>query len=158
MGSQGEVWLPVHGFFPLSRAVDAALTTERYFAENADLMRRYNIKTSYLTCFSGSEFVIEPSLYWFDELGEFRLDLIEPEYRKDWGAIPADPETRAVALKIRDGLRELYFELGACHIQLGKYYPYQQSIGNDATRQLLNKTKKMLDAKGLMNPGSLGLE
>lgn len=158
LGSQGEVWLPVHGFFPLSRAVDAALTTERYFAENAELMQRYNIKTSYLTCFSGAEFVIEPSLYWFDELGEFRLDLIESEYRKDWGSIPADPETRAVALKIRDGLRELYFKLGACHIQLGKYYPYQRSIGNDATRQLLHKTKQMLDAKGLMNPGSLGLE
>lgn len=158
LGGQGEVWLPVHGFFPLSRAVDAALTTERYFSENAELMRKYNIKTSYLTCFSGAEFVIEPSLYWFDELGEFRLDLIEPEYRKDWGAIPADPETREVALKIRDGLRELYFKLGACHLQLGKYYPYQESVGNAATSQLLHKTKRILDERGLMNPGSLGLE
>jgi FAD/FMN-containing dehydrogenase len=158
LGSKGEVWIPVHGFFPLSRAVDAALTTERYFAEHAELMSTYNIKSSYLTCFSGAEFVIEPSLYWFDELGEFRLDLIEPEYRKEWGAIPADPKTREVALKLREGLRQLYFELGACHLQLGKYYPYQESIGNAATSQLLQKVKRAVDEKGLMNPGSLGLE
>lgn len=158
LGSQGEVWIPVHGFFPLSRAVDAALTTERFFAENAELMQRHNIKYSYLTCFSGAEFVIEPSLYWFDELGQFRLDLIEPSYRKDWGAIPADPQTREVALGLRERLRELYFELGACHLQLGKYYPFQRSIGNVGTRQLLEQMKRTVDAKGLMNPGALGLE
>lgn len=158
LGSKGEVWIPVHGFFPLSRAVDAALATEKYFAEHAELMRRHNIKYSYLTCFSGAEFVIEPSLYWFDELGQFRLDLIEPEYRQEWGAIPADPQTREVALRLREGLRDLYFQLGACHLQLGKYYPYQQSIGNPATRELLGQVKRVVDGKGLMNPGSLGLE
>lgn len=158
LGSQGEVWLPVHGFFPLSRAVDAATTTERYFASHRELMERYNIKYSYLTCFSGAEFVIEPSVYWFDELGEFRLDLIEPEYHKEWGAIKADPETRKVALDLREGLRELFFELGACHLQLGKYYPYQESIGNEATRSILQGVKRVVDAKGLMNPGSLGME
>ena len=158
LGSKGEVWIPVHGFFPLSRAVDAALTTERYFAEHKATMDKYNIKTSYLTCFSGAEFVIEPSLYWFDELGEFRLSLIEPEYREGWGAIKADPEAREVALKLREGLRKLYFELGACHLQLGKYYPFQESIGNEATRSVLASVKRAVDPNGLMNPGALGLE
>jgi FAD/FMN-containing dehydrogenase len=158
LGGKGEVWIPVHGFFPLSRAVDAALTTERYFAEHKATMDKYNIKTSYLTCFSGAEFVIEPSLYWFDELGEFRLSLIEPEYREGWGAIKADPETREVALKLREGLRELFFQLGACHLQLGKYYPFQESIGNETTRSILQGVKRVVDSKGLMNPGALGLE
>lgn len=158
LGSQGEVWIPVHGFFPLSRAVDAAMTTERFFADNKAVMDKHNIKYSYLTCFSGSEFVIEPSLYWFDELGEFRLNLIEPEYRADWGAIKADPETRAVALDLREKLRQLFFELGACHLQLGKYYPFQDSIGNEVTRSILQGVKRVVDDKGLMNPGSLGLE
>lgn len=158
LGSQGEIWLPVHGFFPLSRAVDAALTTERYFAENRELMERYNIKYSYLTCFSGAEFVIEPSLYWFDELGEFRLDLIEPEFREGWKDIPADLETREVALGLREGLRKLFYELGACHLQLGKYYPYQESIGNAPFAELLAGVKNVVDPEGLMNPGALGLE
>lgn len=158
LGSEGEVWIPVHGFFPLSRAVDAALTTERYFAEHSELMKRHNIKYSYLTCFSGAEFVIEPSLYWFDELGEFRLDLIEPEFREKWKDIPADLETREVALKLREGLRALFYELGACHLQLGKYYPYQQSIGNAPFAELLAGIKNVVDPQGLMNPGALGLE
>jgi hypothetical protein len=63
-----------------------------------------------------------------------------------------------VALRLREGLRDLYFQLGACHLQLGKYYPYQQSIGNPATRELLGQVKRVVDGKGLMNPGSLGLE
>lgn len=158
LGSEGEVWLPVHGFFPLSRAVDAALTTEKYFAKHADVMKKHNIKCSYLTCFSGSEFVIEPSLYWFDELGQFRLDLIEKEYQDKWKDIPADPETRRVALELREGLRQLYFELGACHLQIGKYYPYQSAIANSKNKSLLSDIKGIVDAKKLMNPGSLGLE
>src|SRR5690606_29365448 len=127
-------------------------TTERYFAEHKATMDQYNIKTSYLTCFSGAESVLEPSLYWFDELGEFRLNLIEPEYRQGWGAIKASPQTREVALKLREGLRELFFQLGACHLQLGKYYPFQQSIGNEATRSILKGVKQVVDPKGLMNP------
>lgn len=157
LGSAGEVWIPVHGFFPLSRAVQAALTTERYFVEHRELMQQYNIQYSYLTCFSGAEFVIEPSLYWFDELGQFRLDLIEPEFRDAWQDIKAAPETRAVALRLREGLRELFYELGACHLQLGKYYPYQKSIGNSATQALLSEVKRAVDPQGLMNPGALGL-
>ena len=53
--------LLVHGFFPLSKTRAAARATERFFADNTDLLRRHGIETSYLTCFSGSEFVIEPS-------------------------------------------------------------------------------------------------
>jgi len=158
LGSKGEVWIPVHGFFPLSRAVEAAQTTERFFAEQRELMEQYNIKYSYLTCFSGAEFVIEPSLYWFDELGQFRLDLIEPEFREAWKDIPADPATREVALKLREGLRDLFYQLGACHLQLGKYYPYQQSIGNAPMAELLAGVKRVVDPQGLMNPGALGLE
>ncbi len=51
-------------------------------------MDEWGIKTSYLTCFSGPEFVIEPSFYWQDELGPFRLSLIEPEFAEKWKDIP----------------------------------------------------------------------
>ena len=44
LGSEGELWLPVHGFFPLSRAVEAGATTERFFEENRELMEKHNIR------------------------------------------------------------------------------------------------------------------
>jgi FAD binding domain len=67
LGADGEIWIPVHGFFPLSKAVPAAQATEEFLAKNKALMDEWAIKTSYLTCFAGSEFVIEPSFYWHDD-------------------------------------------------------------------------------------------
>lgn len=157
LGSEGEIWLPVHGFMPLSKAVEMGSATEAYFAEHRELMERHGIKSSYLTCFAGSEFVIEPSIYWADELGEFRLSLIEPEFAERWRDIPADKEKRAVALGLRDGLRDLYDSHGCCHLQLGKYYPYQELIDNEALKRLLGGVKNAVDPRGVMNPGSLGL-
>ena len=157
LGSEGEIWLPVHGFFPLSRAVDAGAATERFMADKRDVLERHNIRTSYLTCFSGAEFVIEPSFYWHDELGEFRLSLIEEEFAKKWRAIPADEDTRRVVLGLRDELRDLYDSLGGCHLQLGKYYKYEEMMRDPRLWQVVNDIKSALDPERRVNPGSLGL-
>jgi FAD/FMN-containing dehydrogenase len=158
LGAEGELWLPVHGFMPLSKAVEVGQATEAYFAAHRETLDKYAIKTSYLTCFAGTEFVIEPSIYWADELGEFRLSLIEDEFAEKWREIPADEEKRQVALKLREGLRDLYDQYGCCHLQIGKYYPYQDMIANDAMKRLLRGMKDVLDPQGSMNPGALGLE
>ena len=120
-------------------------------------MTQHGIKSSYLTCFAGTEFVIEPSLYWHDELGAFRLSLIEPEFQDQWRDIPADLTTRKVALALRDGLRDLYDRHGCCHLQIGKYYPYQEMIADAGLRALLAGVKHTVDPDGRMNPGALGL-
>ena len=157
LGSSGEVWIPVHGFMPLSKAVEMGAATEAFFKENRELMQQHGIKSSYLTCFAGTEFVIEPSLYWHDKLGDFRLSLIEPEFQEKWKDIPADTATREVALRLRDGLRDLYDRHGCCHLQLGKYYPYQEMMANEPLRNLLQGMKDVVDPERRMNPGSLGL-
>ena len=157
LGAEGEAWLPVHGFMPLSKAVEVGTATETFFAEHRETMEKYDIKSSYLTCFAGTEFVIEPSIYWHDELDEFRLSLIEEEFAEKWKTIPADEEKRAVALKMREGLRDLYDRHGCCHLQLGKYYPYQEVMNNEALKKLLNGVKDVLDPARQINPGSLGL-
>jgi hypothetical protein len=157
LGIDGEVWLPVHGFMPLSKAVAVGNATEAFFAEHRDLMAKHGIKSSYLTCFSGTEFVIEPSLYWRDELGDFRLSLIEEEFQNKWKLFEAQPEKRRTALELRDKLRDLYDQHGCCHLQIGKYYPYQEVIGNEPLKALLNGVKDLVDPERKMNPGSLGL-
>ncbi len=157
LGAEGEIWIPVHGYFPLSKAVAAAQATEAFLAERKPIMDEWGIKTSYLTCFSGPEFVIEPSFYWQDELGEFRLSLIEPEFAEKWKNIPASPERRAVALKLRDELRDLFDSLGGLHLQIGKYYPYLDIMNHEGLGKLVQGVKQALDPQGLMNPGALGL-
>ena len=157
LGSQGELWIPVHGFFPLSKAVEAASATEAFLAERKELMDRWGISTSYLTCFSGAEFVIEPSFYWKDQLGDFRLSLIEPEFAEKWKDIPADEAKREVALGLRDELRDLFDSLGGLHLQIGKYYPYTEIMNNETLPRVVNGIKDVLDPNRLINPGSLGL-
>lgn len=157
LGSEGEIWIPVHGYFPLSKAIVAAAATEAFLAERKPIMDAHGIKTSYLTCFSGPEFVIEPSFYWADELGELRLSLIEPEFAAKWRSIPAAEERRKVALGLRDELRDLFDGLGALHLQLGKYYPYKDLMNNEALPRVIEGIKQVLDPNRLMNPGSLGL-
>ena len=157
LGSDGAVWIPVHGFFPLSRAIDAAKATEAFLAERKGLMDQWGIKTSYLTCFAGSEFVIEPSFYWLDELGSFRLSLIEKEYAEEWQHIAPDEERRAVALRLRDELRDLFDQLGGVHLQIGKYYPYFEMMENKALERVIRGVKDVLDPEGRVNPGALGL-
>ena len=157
LGSEGEIWIPVHGYFPLSRAIAAATMTEKFLADRRPLMDKWGIKTSYLTCFSGPEFVIEPSFYWHDELGDFRLSLIEPEFAEKWKAIPADTEKRKVALQLRDELRNLFDELGGLHLQIGKYYPFKEIMNNEGLAAVIEGIKDVVDPQRLMNPGALGL-
>jgi D-lactate dehydrogenase (cytochrome) len=47
--------------------------------------------------------------------------------------------------------------LGACHLQIGKYYPFKEACNNPNTWKLLEDIKTVVDPKRLMNPGSLGL-
>jgi D-lactate dehydrogenase (cytochrome) len=157
LGSDGEIWIPVHGFFPLSKAIPAAQATEKFLADNKALMDKWGIKTSYLTCFAGAEFVIEPSLYWRDELGEFRLSLIEPEFAEKWKGFKADEARRKVALELRDQLRDLFDQQGGLHLQIGKYYPYVSIMNNPTTPKVVREIKNVLDPQRLMNPGALEL-
>ena len=82
---------------------------------------------------------------------------MEEEFAEKWKSLPVEEENRAVALKLRDGLRDLYDENGCCHLQLGKYYPYQEMMSNEPLKKLLAGVKETLDPDGHVNPGSLGL-
>lgn len=158
LGIEGECWVPIHGFFPLSKAQSAAEATEMYFRDKAKIMKEHEIKCSYVTSFSGTEFIIEPSLYWFDKIPQSVLCLISGEEMEEkWKAIPENLANRRIVVQMREELRDLYFQLGACHLQIGKWYPYKEAMNNENTWKLLEGLKGILDPKKLVNPGSLGL-
>ena len=52
-------------------------------------------------------------------------------------------------------LARLFLAHGAVHQQLGKFYPYRDSL-TAGSWSLLAGMKAVVDPKGLMNPGSLG--
>ena len=87
-------------------------------------------------------------------------DVLDPELihiAEKWRDIPADEARRAVALGLRDELRDLFDELGGLHLQIGKYYPYREIMNNEALGELVAGVKAVVDPERLMNPGALGL-
>lgn len=156
LGPEGQNWLPIHTFLPLSKTQSVLEATRNLFESNAETMRIHSIEVSYLTATSGTDFVFEPSFYWPDELGQFRLERIESEFAERWQSIKANPTARQIVLDLRRQLGQIFTDMGGVNIQIGKYYPYQSNMSQkrwDVIKQL----KQLLDPKGLMNPGCLGL-
>ena len=52
--------------------------------------------------------------------------------------------------------RRLCVKNGASHLQVGKDYPYL-ATRQPAVRDLVRELKRLVDPKGIMNPGALGL-
>jgi D-lactate dehydrogenase (cytochrome) len=156
MGPEGQVWLPLHGLFPASKARAASDATLRFLDEHAADIEAHRIRTSFLTLAVGNDFLIEPSFYWHDSVNRFRLEKLEPEYAEKLHDIPPDLEARAVALSLRRGLATSYDELGCVHLQIGKWYDYERWL-EPSLRDAIASVKSALDPGGLVNPGSLGL-
>ena len=156
LGPDGQIWLPLHAIVPYSRARSAITDYQAFAHSNRELFREHNIQMSLLTLASQNDLLIEPSFYWFDALGSFRLERISPESAEKWKRIPEDRETRGIVLKLRRELATRFGDLGAVHIQLGKYYDFQSQM-DSATWDTIVSLKRLFDPRGLINPGALGL-
>lgn len=156
LGPEGEAWLPVHGIVPLSRAAEAVGAVESVLAECEAERTAHDIRVSLLTTLVGTAFLVEPQLFWPDALGPFQRRHVTEAQRRAYGDRPARPEARALAHRLRRSLAEALDRLGATHFQIGTFYPYH-SLLDPTARAALDGVKALLDPRGLMNPGALGL-
>lgn len=86
----------------------------------------------------------------------FQLRNVLPADRERFAESPlVEGANDAVVSMLRD-LAALYLEMGAVHQQIGKFYPYKEAL-DPASFDVLSSIKAMVDPKGLMNPGALGL-
>lgn len=157
VGPEGERWLPIHGLFPHSAAVGAGAAIEALFDRHREAIERFGIITGYLyTYVSTHALVIEPVLFWPDELTEIHEHSIDAEVYARFRRFPADPEAREAVARIRAELVGLLGEHGAVHMQIGKGYPYAGAIAPEAAR-LVAALKRVVDPERRMNPGALEL-
>ena len=157
LGPEGENWLPVHGLFPLSRAIEVSALTEDFLSGQQEVLAQHNITISYLTSALSTSFLIEPMFYWKDRLHHLHLHHVTDEQKKRYAGAEAFAETREQVMKLSHELINLWDGVGACHQQLGRRYPYASQLSRTA-RTAAVAIKAALDPEGLMNPGVLELK
>lgn len=155
VNAAGEVFLPVHGLFAPSRALAAAQATEDLLAAREAELAAVGVTTRFLCAMSGTEVLLEAIFDWSDEIGPFRASLLEPADRDELSKLAAAPAARDLVARVRDELRAIYDRLGGTHLQIAKYYPFQELL-HAPTRELLAALKRAVDADGRMSPGNLG--
>jgi FAD/FMN-containing dehydrogenase len=157
LGGDGQRWVPTNSMFPLSKAVAVAEAIPAYFDSHRAEMDRHGMYESYMTNFNERFFMCEPSFYWQDEVSELHLRHLDKESADKFRDKPANPEARAFAQELRAGLRDRMFELGAVHVQLAKFYRFEESLQPETWR-LIRELKTLFDPEGILNPGNLGLD
>jgi FAD/FMN-containing dehydrogenase len=158
LGPDGERWVPVHGFLPHSRLVEAWERIEALYAENAEAMSRLDVNAgAMLAAVSRSACLIEPVFFWPDAMNPLHRAAVEPDHLKKLKGFPEGLEARALVAELRAGIIAIFRSLEATHLQIARTYPLKASL-DPAAWDILSALKRAVDPKGLMNPGSLGLE
>lgn len=155
LGLQGERWLPIHGIFPLSRAVEVSKAVHAFLDDRAAAMAEHGIAHCCCVFSEGPVFCIEPMFYWHDELGPLHARYLDPSKYERFRHHQADPAARAAAHALRDEVKTLFLEAGALHGQIGKYYDFSDMV-DPSLMALLTTIKSAIDPDGLLNPGNFG--
>ena len=157
LGPEGERWIPTHGIFPLSAVNDAWDRLDKLFAEFAGPIERFGIVTGLLTAVVGrGGCILEVVLYWPGPRNLWHERMLDPSKFGRYRDFEDDPEVNRVIVELRSRLIETLHHAGAAHLQIGKRYPYLDSLQPGA-RGLLEAIKDHVDPHRLTNPGSLGL-
>jgi FAD/FMN-containing dehydrogenase len=99
--------------------------------------------------------MVEPVLYWRGQAKKLHHNgMVQVKNPADEDA-KAERRDERIRL-IRNAFSSMMDDLGAAHMQYGRFYSYA-SVTNNETISLLRNVKKTLDPDELINPGVLGL-
>jgi len=158
LGPNGERWKPTHGIIPFSRLLKHHADFEALLDEYRDRMSAARVQlTRMLMFFSTNAFIYEPTFLWEDSQSVYHSRVYPAPLLPNVPRHADNPEGRALVKEIKHRIIDLCVENGACHMQIGKDYPYLQTRKPEMAG-LVKNLKKLLDPAGLMNPGALGLE
>lgn len=158
IGPAGERWAPMHGLFALSDGDIAWARIEALFDEYTERFDKHGIIVGYLLAIvSSTVFVVEPVFYWPGPRTAWTEGMLSKSELAKYKDFPDDPDVTRTVEEARDALNDLFDELGAAHLQIGKKYRYKQGLQAPALA-LLEAIKSAVDPNRLMNPKSLGLD
>jgi hypothetical protein len=158
LGPRGQRWVPMHGILPFSKIKEFHRRINEVHDAHAEKMEALKIeKAAMFTSISTNGFLYEPVFYWEDDRTPYHKRYLPQEYLDMLPEYPANPAGRELVAELRSKIQDIFTELGAVHMQVGKSYPYLRERQGEAER-LLRDLKRSLDPDGLMNPGALHLD
>jgi FAD/FMN-containing dehydrogenase len=158
LGPNGERWKPTHGIIPFSKLLQHHADFEALLDEYRDRMSAARVQlTRMLMFFSTNGFIYEPTFLWEDARTIFHEKVYPAALLPDVPKHPDNPEGRALVAEIKQRILDICVQNGACHMQIGKDYPYLETRKPEMAG-MIRKLKGLLDPSGLMNPGALGLD
>lgn len=158
IGPAAERWVPVHGFLPHSKLLPAWREIQALYESHAEEMQAEKVEAgAMLANVSPSACLIEPVFFWPDELHELHRRSVEKTHLAKLTEFPANERARALVARLRAKVIDIMRDLGAAHLQIARTYPLKDSH-DPAAWEIIKALKRHVDPKGLMNPGSLGLE
>jgi len=156
IGPEGDRWIALNAKVPHSDAQRIYDAAEAIIARHRDELDARGVKVSrLLSLMSNHAFSYEPVFNWKDAWLPQHKRAAEPSHLAKFKEPAADIETRALVTKVRTELVDMFATFGAASSQIGRTYHYLSSLKPE-TRRLVEDLKRMVDPKGLMNPGALG--
>jgi len=158
LGPDGDRWAALNSKVPHTKALKLIRASNELVAGYKDRMDAAGVYMTHLMiAISSNAFSFEPVFHWFDEWLPVHRRTPEPDHLATLTEPPRNPAARALVEEMRDRMTAVFAEHGAASNQIGKTYPYFQSL-NPETAKLLKGLKDLVDPQGLMNPGNLGME
>jgi FAD/FMN-containing dehydrogenase len=150
--ARGRRWVPVHGVLPHSKVLAALRALDRCAEEHHRLIDELGLDWTCTCALIGRGAVlVEANLYWPDAgnlLIDHYLGVLEAGVTLGGRWQRVQPLRAAFASALG--------ELGAIHMQLGRFYEYLSRLDPPA-REILESFKRLFDPQAVMNPGVLGL-
>lgn len=154
VGVEGERWVPVHGMVPLSRAATCFQELRMILDAEQDAMAAAGVQHGCLIACPAAYVTIEPMFFWRDALDELHFQHLSERNRSRFSGRTPNPEAREVVIRIRERLRDCFERHDAVHAQVGRFYRHISRL-DAGSAELVQRLRKALDARGLMNPGVL---
>ncbi|MCB2108567.1 MAG: FAD-binding oxidoreductase [Rhodobacteraceae bacterium] len=157
LGPDGDRWVPMHGIVAHSRHLPALEAVDAYMNRHANVIEQHGLVWGQVSTLVGrSSVLVEVNLYFRDERPAMVERYLDRNYLESRTKYPRAPEVWAAVDKLRNGLSQVFRDLGGIHMQIGRAYPYLDSRLPE-NRDLLKSLKAHVDPKGVLNPGALQL-
>lgn len=157
LGVNGDRWIALNAKVAHSEALAVHAAVDRILTDLDAPLKAARVRTKrMMIALSNHSFSYEPAFMWPDEWLPLHRRAPEPRHLATLTEPPANPAAREVIAAARGRIIEAFAALGAASNQIGRAYPYAESLQPE-TRHFLEQIKHAVDPLGRLNPGALGI-